>query len=161
MRVSKRILLPAIFVTLFSLFFIYQRDAGARLVIEEEEQLAVGQILHYHNVGYFYTVVPGDTLWGIASYYGVSVPYLMEVNTHILNQHYIYPGQQVWIGSGTGGGQPTTPWACDFYHRVRYGDSLLGIAYRYNASPNAIMRWNNIVHADYIYAGQSLYIPCY
>ena len=45
-----------------------------------------------------YIVKPGDTLWGIAQFYGTTVEYLMRVNPEIDNPDLIYVGQRLHIG---------------------------------------------------------------
>ena len=44
-----------------------------------------------------YTVCKGDTLWGIAGRYGVSLTDLIAANPQIKNPNLIYPGDQVKI----------------------------------------------------------------
>ena len=44
-----------------------------------------------------YTVRKGDTLWGIAKRYGVSLTALIAVNPQIKNPNLIYPGDRVRI----------------------------------------------------------------
>ena len=43
----------------------------------------------------FYTVKKGDTLWGIAKRYGVSLTALIAANPQIKNPNLIYPGNRV------------------------------------------------------------------
>ncbi|HLO33848.1 MAG TPA: LysM domain-containing protein [Anaerolineales bacterium] len=50
----------------------------------------------YDGYGRYYRVCRGDTLGGIALYYGVSVSYLQRVNG-IWNPHLIYAGQIIRI----------------------------------------------------------------
>lgn len=45
--------------------------------------------------GSYYVVCRGDTLGGIALYYGVSIGYLKSRN-HIWNANYIQAGQVIW-----------------------------------------------------------------
>ena len=45
----------------------------------------------------WYTVVRGDTMWGIARRYGVSLTDLIALNTQIKNPNLIYPGQKVRV----------------------------------------------------------------
>lgn len=44
----------------------------------------------------YYTVQRGDTLWGIARRYGVTVQYLVNLNG-ISNPNLIYPGQLIKV----------------------------------------------------------------
>jgi LysM repeat protein len=48
---------------------------------------------------------------------------------------------------------------CGVYHRVRVGETLTSIAYRYHTSIYAIAQANGIRNIDRIYAGQVLWIP--
>ncbi len=50
----------------------------------------------YNNYGSYYVVCYGDTLGGIALYYGVSV-YHLQWRNGIQNSNYIYPGQVIYI----------------------------------------------------------------
>lgn len=47
--------------------------------------------------GQWYTVVQGDTLWGIAHRYGVDLTSLIALNPQIKNPNLIYPGQKVRV----------------------------------------------------------------
>lgn len=47
--------------------------------------------------GQWYTVVRGDTLWGIARRYGVDLTSLIALNPQIKNPNLIYPGQKVRV----------------------------------------------------------------
>ena len=44
-----------------------------------------------------YTVRKGDTLWGIAKRYGVTLTALIAANPQIKNPNLIYPGDRVRI----------------------------------------------------------------
>lgn len=44
-----------------------------------------------------YSVVRGDTLWGIADRFGVTLTALLRANPQIKNPNYIVTGQQVVI----------------------------------------------------------------
>ena len=44
-----------------------------------------------------YTVCKGDTLWGIAGRYGVTLTEIILANPQIKNPNLIYPGEQVMI----------------------------------------------------------------
>ena len=59
-----------------------------------------------------YTVQSGDTLWSIASRFGLSVAQLVEANRNsIPDQNLIFPGQKIVIpgGAGGSGGSADTP----------------------------------------------------
>lgn len=44
-----------------------------------------------------HTVVKGETLWGIAAVYGLTLDSLIALNPQIANPNLIYPGQQVRV----------------------------------------------------------------
>jgi len=46
-----------------------------------------------------YTVVSGDTLWGVAKKHGVALEALLKANPEIKNPNLIYPGNKVVIPS--------------------------------------------------------------
>ncbi len=49
------------------------------------------------TTGQYYTVVRGDTMWGIARRYGISLTALIALNPQIKNPNLIYPGQKVRV----------------------------------------------------------------
>lgn len=124
-----------------------------------------------------YTVVSGDTLSGIASEFGVSVPSLVSANG-IANPNLIYVGQTIVIPSGSSTGtassapsQQLSGSYQDMIHQVfgRYGDQAVRVAMcESSMNPNA---YNGILGAAGLfqiipgtfastsYAGQSVYNP--
>lgn len=158
MRISKRLVFSLCTLLLFALVISQQQIATAKIVLESPDERPVGAILYHGAAGHYHTIQAGETLFGLALAYGVTVQQLLNTNSHIVNPNYIYAGNVIWIpphSGGTGGGTP-----CDLSHYVSYGDSLFGIAYWYGTSVTQIMVANGIVDADYIYAGTWLYIPC-
>jgi putative chitinase len=110
-----------------------------------------------------YVVRHGDTLSGIAYRFGVSVNALVRVNG-IVNRNRIYAGQRLRIPGGGGGYYPGgggyyPPAGGGRYYRVRAGDTLSGIAWRYGVTTWSIANANGLSNPNVIYAGQSLYIP--
>jgi lysozyme len=127
-----------------------------------------------HASGTYHVVLWGQTLYDIALWYGVNVWTLACANG-LYNANYIYAGQVLYIpyGSAWYGGYgcvPTYPapspypypgpYGCTY--RVRWGDTLSGIAWRYHTSVSALTYANHIWNPNFIYAGQLLRLPgCY
>jgi LysM repeat protein len=74
----------------------------------------------------------------------------MQVNG-IRNPNHIYVGQVLKIPTGSVG--------CAFYHTVRYGQTLSGIAAHYGVNMYRLAEANRMDHLSRIYAGQVLCIP--
>jgi LysM repeat protein len=104
----------------------------------------------------YHTVKFGDTLNSVSRLYGVSVQTLMAAN-NIYNANLIYAGQSLCIPGSTP--VPPAP-SCGTYYTIKWGDNLSSIAARYGTTLQALMSANNIVNANYIYAGMILYVPC-
>ncbi|MBI5029832.1 MAG: LysM peptidoglycan-binding domain-containing protein [Chloroflexi bacterium] len=99
-----------------------------------------------------YVVQPGDTLYGIARRFGVSVNALMSVN-RIFNPNYIFVGMVLFI---PGGYVPPSPHGT---YIVQFGDTLTRIALRFRTSVYALMIANHIPNPNLIFAGMRLIIP--
>lgn len=97
-----------------------------------------------------YVIRKGDTLWDIANKYNVSVNSLISLN-NIRNANLIYPGETLKINSSAVNKNPSVI-------TVSRGDTLSGIASRYNTTVAALARINGISDPDLIYAGQTLTI---
>jgi len=110
---------------------------------------ASGSCVRYHTVAY------GETLSGIAAWYGISAHSLASAN-NITNYNHIYSGQSLCI---PGGNVPAPAPSGGFWYTVNYGDTLSGIAWRYGTTIWAILSANNLSSANRILVGQKLWIP--
>jgi LysM repeat protein len=99
----------------------------------------------------YYIIKRGDTLWGIARKYGVSVQNLIDWN-NIQNPSLIYPGQRLMLYGNYSNSNNF------YYYVVQKGDTLWGIARRYRTCPRRIARINGIANPNLIYPGQVLKI---
>ena len=86
-----------------------------------------------------YTVENGDTLWGIAQRYGVTVQDLCDWNRDkISNPNVIYPGERLTIYTGSSS-SPSGPTG---WYTIQPGDTLWGIAQRYGVTVQQLCDWN-------------------
>ena len=98
-----------------------------------------------------YWVKHGDTLSGIARYYGVNMHALARANS-IAHPSHIYVGQVICITYDYSG-----PYYGDGQHyTVKAGDTLAKIATWYGTSVHYLMSLNGLYDANYIYVGQVL-----
>lgn len=101
--------------------------------------------------GTVHTVKAGDTLWRIASIYGVTVNQLKQWNN--LTSDFLYIGMQLHVTV-----QDTTPPPSNgITYTVRSGDTLWSIANRYGVSVNQLKDWNNLT-SDFLSIGMQLNI---
>ncbi len=101
-----------------------------------------------------YTVVAGDTVYGIALRYGVTVQALMAANAIPAN-YRIYVGQVLVIPGTTG---TTTPPGYIRY-TVQQGDYLVKIARQYNTTWSLLAQINGIVFPYTIVPNQQILVP--
>jgi len=124
--------------------------------IPENERFAPQFVIH--RVKY------GESLWTIASKYGVSIHDLASVNK-IRNRHKIRVGQKmkvpvrgsgrVWGTLGNGGPSGHTK----RLYKVKRGDTLGQIAEDFGTRASKIRRWNNMKYGSHlIHPGQRLII---
>jgi membrane-bound lytic murein transglycosylase D len=105
-----------------------------------------------------YRVREGDTLWKIASSYGISIAELKRYNK--LSSNTLYAGR--WLKIPTNGSTPQAEIKpADFTYEiytVRKGDYLNKIASRYGVSLNALKEINGLASTR-IFPGMKLKIP--
>lgn len=94
-----------------------------------------------------YTVKAGDTLWGIANKYDVSVETLIKLN-RLKNANRLQIGQKLTILTADG-----------IIHPVSRGESLWSISRTYDTSVEDIIWANNLKQPDILQIGQKLIIP--
>lgn len=117
------------------------------------ELVTVSELLGAKPTGQtVYAVKPGDTLYKIASLYGVTVQAIVSAN-NITNPNLIYPNQLLVIP--TSSPSPTS----SVTYTVQPGDTLYRIAARFGTTVAAISSANNIANPNLIYPGQVLTIP--
>jgi LysM repeat protein len=118
-----------------------------------------------------YTIQRGDTLYSIATRFGVTVQAIAAAN-NIVNPNLIYAGQVLVIPDGSSGGgdapapappsppapAPNPPPSSGTYV-VKPGDTLFRIAVLHGVTMAAIVQANGIANPNIIYAGQVLTIP--
>ncbi len=92
-----------------------------------------------------YTVQEGNTLWGIANFFGAEIDEIIKLND-LQEPELIYPGQVLLI-------PVSTPMPPRFY-AVRPGDTLYGIATRYSLTVDDIVKLNNFANKNLIFPGQ-------
>jgi LysM repeat protein len=105
----------------------------------------------------------GETVYYIASYYGISPDAILEANGLDENSaRRLRSGQKLVIPSPgpLGGGipGPTVP-APQIIHEVKSGEAIITIADAYGTTVEAIMAANNFDSPDLIYAGQHIIVP--
>lgn len=98
-----------------------------------------------------YTVVSGDTLYGISNQYGVSVSELINLNNVDPNKLQIGQVLKIPITSGTNPNNTIT-------YTVKKGDTLYSLAQKYGTSVDQIIKLNNL-KSNTLQIGQQLKIP--
>ena len=111
-----------------------------------------------------HVVAPGETLYGISLWYGVSVGLIADANG-IIDTNRVYAGQRLIIPSRSSSPTPVS-WpaypaqtSSGRAYTVRPGDTLARIAGLYRVTPGAIASANGLINPNIIYVGQSLQIP--
>jgi LysM repeat protein len=105
-------------------------------------------------------VQPGDTLWGIAQHYGTTPVQLAALN-NLGSDGLIVIGQslRVTAAAASSGTVASAPTASGNTVVVRQGDTLWGLALRFDASPEQLSALNNLGQDAVIVIGQTLRLP--
>ena len=123
---------------------------------EEYAEAVVQGVLEYigypHNIPTtvdYYVVQPGDSLYSISKKYGLTVDELKKLNN--LSSNLLTIGQRLKVSYSDNASE------VDFYV-VKKGDTLYGIAQKYNTTVNDLMNNNNLT-SSFLQVGQVLKIP--
>lgn len=114
---------------------------GQKLLVPKGFDIVDSIVTNYVD----YRIVPGDTLYGISSKYGVDVDELKEINN--LTNDSLSVGQVIKI-----------PVLNTDIYTVKKGDTLYSISKSYNVNPADIMKLNNLT-SNLLSIGQVLRIP--
>ena len=101
-------------------------------------------------------VKAGETLWGVARKYGVTVPALAAAND-IGTKSQLVAGTRLEI-PGNGGRATPAAESSRMTYQVRRGDTLSEIADRFNVSVQQLRSWNQIRQSGSLKAGQRIVI---
>lgn len=107
-------------------------------------------------------VKDGETLDSISRLYNLTIQEILALNPEI-NPDLIAVGQQLKIPARADQAETATPVPDDYEGIVEYrvvsGDTLYGIAIRYNTTVEAIVQANQLANPDDIAVGDILKIP--
>ena len=113
----------------------------------------------------YYTIQAGDTLWAIASHFGVTVEALVEAN-ELLEPDRLQLGQELVIPlhvddevADEASPQPVETPESRRTHTVTAGDTLWDVAQRYGTTAAEIARVNDLDPGQILTLGQQLLIP--
>lgn len=93
-----------------------------------------------------YRVETGDTLWGLASQFGISIDKLAALNG-LSAESQLFVGQVIDL--------PGT----NIKHTVKAGETLSGICNQYDTTLSQLLKANNISDPNLVKIGQTLKIP--
>ncbi len=101
------------------------------------------------EIGEYYTVVSGDTLYSIANKYGLTVDELKSLNN--LSSNLLSIGQRLLV-------KPTTASTTEETYTVKKGDNLYQIALQFDTTVDALKTLNGLT-SNLLSIGQVLKIP--
>jgi LysM repeat protein len=106
-----------------------------------------------------HTVQPGETLYSIATHYGITVDALRAANN--LADNTVLAGQSLTIPTGDAPSTETAAAAdgAEGVHTVQPGETLYRISLQYGVSVSRLADFNQLINPSSIHAGQQLRIP--
>lgn len=107
--------------------------------------------------GFYYTIVPGDTLFLLAQRFNVTVQAIMMANPGI-DPNNLRVGQIICIPRPV---TPVPPCPNGFYYSIRQGDTIFLLAQRFNVSVQAIINANPGIDPNNLRIGQLICIPTF
>jgi LysM repeat protein len=108
--------------------------------------------------GRTHVVSSGESLSVIAGMYDVTVGQLVDVND-VADPDVIFPGQELHVPGGGSSGRGGGSVAASSAYVVQAGDTLSGIAVRFDVSAADLQAANGIEDPDFIHVGQELSVP--
>jgi membrane-bound lytic murein transglycosylase D len=104
-------------------------------------------------IGATHTVKPGDTLASLARHYNVSLTAMKEANAHLDNPNALKIGQTIKIPA-----QNIAPAAVPtvITYKVQPGDTMWGIARKFNMPPQELLALNNMNKNDTLRTGATI-----
>lgn len=128
---------------------LYPPDAGVQnmLIASVSDQGQLAGLASSRSNLLDYKVQKGDTLSGIASYFGVSLDTLINANPTI-KAKYLQPGDELNILPTSG-----------IVYTTKEGDTLESISSYFNIAEDQITQFNSAINFGVLGAGISLVIP--
>lgn len=110
------------------------------------------------EIGGFIIIQPGDTLYGIAQRYGITVQAIISANPGI-DPNNLPVGQRICIPNPTPGRPFPEPCPNGTIYIIRPGDTFFSIARRFNISLDVLLNANPGINPDFLQVGQRICIP--
>ncbi len=104
-----------------------------------------------------HVVKSGDTLWGVARRYGVTVPALAAENG-MSSKSQLKMGTRLKIPGGSSAASSGSAEATRMTYHVRSGDTLSEIAGKFNVSVRQLTTWNGLRQSATLRTGQRLVV---